>query len=155
MKTFLQRLLSTTDSLVPLIARLTLGLVMLPHGLQKVLGWFGGYGFSATLGAFTQQMHIPFIFALAAILTEFLGSLALILGFVSRVSAALVGFVMLVAVLTVHFPNGFFMNWAGTQKGEGFEYHVLAIGLALVVVVAGGGRASLDSMLSRKHSTNP
>jgi putative oxidoreductase len=155
MKTFLQRLLRTSDSLLPLIARLALGIVILPHGLQKLLGWFGGYGFSATMGYFTQQQHIPWIFALAAILTESLGSLAVILGLFSRVSAALVGAVMAVAVLTVHLPFGFFMNWGGAQKGEGFEFHVLALALALIVVLAGGGRASLDRLLARKPSPIP
>ena len=152
MKTFIQRLLSTTDSVLPLIARLALGIVILPHGLQKLLGWFGGPGFSGIMGFFTQQMHIPWIFALAAVLAESLGSLALILGLVSRVSAALVGTVMLVAVATVHSHVGFFMNWNGNQGGEGFEYHMLALGLALVVIVGGGGRASLDRMLSRQQS---
>jgi len=153
MNTFLQRVLSTTDSVLPLIARLTLGIIILPHGLQKLLGWFGGHGFSATMGFFTEQMHIPWIFALAAVLTESLGSLALILGFASRVSAALVGVVMAVAALTVHLSVGFFMNWSGMQKGEGFEFHLLAIGLALVVVVGGGGRASVDRLLMRKQAT--
>jgi putative oxidoreductase len=153
MNTFLQRVLSTTDSVLPLIARLVLGIVILPHGLQKLLGWFGGHGFSATMSGFTEHMHIPWIFALAAVLTEALGSLALIAGFASRVSAALVACVMAVAALTVHLSNGFFMNWAGAQKGEGFEYHLLAIGLALVVVIGGGGRASVDRLLVRKQAT--
>lgn len=152
MNTFLQRVLGTNDSVLPLIARLVLGLVILPHGLQKLLGWFGGPGFSGIMGFFTEQMHIPWIFALGAVLTESLGSLALIAGFASRVSAALVGIVMAVAALTVHLSNGFFMNWAGNQKGEGFEFHILAIGLALIVIVAGGGRASVDRLLVRKQA---
>jgi len=140
-------LLKTDDSVTPLIARLTLGLVMFPHGAQKALGSFGGYGFSATMNFFTGQLHIPALFAFLAIAAEFAGSIALITGFFSRVSAFGIAIVMLVATLTVHGSNGFFMNWAGNQKGEGFEYHLLAIGLALVVIISGGGKWSIDRLL--------
>lgn len=133
---------------MPLIARLVLGLVMFPHGAQKALGWFGGYGFSATMGFFTGQMHIPAFFAFLAIMAEFTGSIGLILGLFSRVSAFGIAANMLVAVLMVHAPNGLFMNWTSTQKGEGFEYHLLALGLALIVIVVGGGKWSIDSVLS-------
>jgi putative oxidoreductase len=121
---------------------------MFPHGAQKVLGWFGGHGFSATMGAFTHSMHIPAVFAFLAIAAEFAGSLGLIVGFLSRVAAFGIAMNMTVAILAVHHANGFFMNWMGNQKGEGFEYHLLAIGLALVVMVCGGGKASIDSALS-------
>jgi putative oxidoreductase len=123
---------------------------MFPHGAQKMLGWFGGYGFSGTMGFFTQQMGIPFIFALLAILAEFLGSLGLITGLLSRVAAFGIASVMVVAVLTTHFGNGFFMNWYGNQKGEGFEYHLLAIALALIVIIRGSGAFSLDRILAKK-----
>lgn len=142
------RVLATTDDLAPTIARLTLGLVMLPHGLQKNLGLFGGYGFSGTLGFFTETMGIPALFAILAIAAESLGAVALIAGVLTRVAAFGIGAVMLVAT-TIHLSNGFFMNWSGAQAGEGFEYHLLAIGLALVVMVKGGGRASVDRALSR------
>ena len=126
----LQLLLKTNDSFAPLIARLTLGLVMFPHGAQKALGWFGGYGFSGTMNFFTQQMHIPAPLAFLAIAAEFAGSIGLILGCFSRIAAFGIATNMVVAILTVHAANGFFMNWFGAQKGEGFEYHLLAIGLA-------------------------
>lgn len=132
---------------MPLIARLVLGLVMFPHGAQKALGWFGGYGFSATMGFFTGQMHIPAFFAFLAIMAEFAGSIGLILGLLSRVSAFGIAVNMLVAVVMVHASNGLFMNWTSTQKGEGFEYHLLALGLALIVIVVGGGKWSVDSVL--------
>lgn len=143
-------LLKTDDSFAPLIARLTLGLVMFPHGAQKALGWFGGYGFSATMNFFTGQLHIRELFAFLAIAAEFAGSIALIAGLLSRVSAFGIAVVMLMATLTVHASNGFFMNWAGIQKGEGFEYHLLAIGLALVVTLSGAGKWSLDRLLVRQ-----
>jgi putative oxidoreductase len=153
MKT-LQFLLKTDGGTAPLLARLALGIVMFPHGAQKVLGWFGGYGFDATMGFFTGTLHIPAVFAFLAILAEFGGSLGLITGFLSRLSAFGIGVTMTVAIFMAHAGNGFFMNWSGAQKGEGFEYHLLAIGLALVVLVQGGGKASVDGLLTRKSATN-
>ncbi len=147
MKTLLTAF-KTNDSFTSMMARLTLGLVMFLHGAQKVLGWFGGYGFSATMNFFTGQLHIPALLAFIAIVAEFLGSIGLIAGFLSRVSAFGIAIVMLVAAFMVHSPNGFFMNWAGNQKGEGFEYHLLAIGLALVVIISGAGKWSIDRLLS-------
>lgn len=140
----------TQDSSAALVARLTLGLVMFPHGAQKALGWFGGYGYSGTMGFFTGTMHIPAVFAFLAIAAEFAGSLALIAGVFSRAAAFGIAAVMTVAILTAHLANGFFMNWAGNQKGEGFEYHLLALGLALIVLIHGGGKASLDALLARR-----
>jgi putative oxidoreductase len=145
----LQLLVKTNDSFAPLIARLTLGIVMFPHGAQKALGWFGGYGFSGTMNFFTQSMHIPAPLAFLAIAAEFAGSIGLILGCLSRVAAFGIATNMVVAILTVHAANGFFMNWFGTQKGEGFEYHLLAIGLALIVIVCGAGKASLDNVFAK------
>src|SRR6266478_10024197 len=147
MKTLLT-VFKTNDSFTSMMARLTLGLVMFLHGAQKVLGWFGGYGFSATMNFFTGQLHIPALFAFLAITAEFAGSIGLVTGFLSRVSAFGIAVTMLVATLLVHASNGFFMNWAGNQKGEGFEYHLLAVGLALIVIVAGGGKWSADSLFS-------
>lgn len=149
MKT-LQLLLKTNDSAAPLLARLALGFAMFPHGAQKVLGWFGGHGFDATMGFFTGTLHIPAVFAFLAILAEFGGSLGLITGFLSRLSAFGIAVTMAVAIFMAHAGNGFFMNWSGAQKGEGFEYHLLAIGLALVVMIQGAGKASIDGLLARK-----
>ena len=146
----LQFLLKTDNHAAPLVARLALGLVIFPHGAQKALGWFGGYGFGGTMGFFTGTMHIPAVFAFLAIAAEFAGSLGLIAGFFSRVAALGIAAVMTVAILTTHLANGFFMNWAGNQKGEGFEFHLLALGLALVVLVYGGGKASVDALLARR-----
>jgi putative oxidoreductase len=126
---------------------------MFPHGAQKALGWFGGYGFDGTMGYFTGTLHIPALFAFLAILAEFAGSLGLITGLLSRLSALGIAATMTVAIFMGHAENGFFMNWYGSQKGEGFEYHLLAIGLALIVAVHGGGKASLDGMLAGKNAT--
>jgi putative oxidoreductase len=143
-------LFKTNNHTAPLIARLMLGIVMFPHGAQKMLGWFGGHGFTGTMNFFTGTMHIPAAFAFVAILAEFAGSLGLIAGLFSRVAAFGIASVMTVAILTTHAANGFFMNWYGNQKGEGFEYHLLALGLALIVLIHGGGKASLDGVLQRK-----
>jgi putative oxidoreductase len=148
MKT-LQLLFKTNNSFAPLLVRLTLGLVMFAHGAQLALGWFGGYGFSATMGFFTQQMHIPAPFAFLAIAAEFAGSIGLVFGALSRVAAFGIAATMVVAILTVHTANGFFMNWSGAQKGEGFEYHLLAIALALVVMINGAGKWSLDGLVAQ------
>lgn len=148
----LTSLTKTTDSAMPLIARLTLGVVMFPHGAQKVLGWFGGYGFSGTMGFFTGTMHIPALFAFLAIIAEALGSVALIVGAFGRLAAFGIAVNMTVAVAMVHYANGFFINWFGNQKGEGFEYHLLAVGLALIVMVYGSGKASIDRALARPQA---
>ena len=128
--------------------RLALGVTFFAHGAQKMLGWFGGYGFAGTMGFFTQQMHIPAVFAFLAICAEFFGGLGLIVGLLSRVAAFGIICNMLVAISTVHVHNGFFMNWTGQQKGEGFEYHVLALALLLIVLVKGAGALSVDRALS-------
>jgi len=131
-----------------LVGRLVIGLLMAAHGAQKLLGWFGGYGFGGTMGFLTAQVGLPYPIALLVILTESIGALFLVLGLASRVMAAGVAAVMVGAIATVHLANGFFMNWSGAQKGEGFEYHILAIALALVVMLRGSGAASVDRALS-------
>lgn len=145
-----KKLLATSDDYALTMIRLALGVVMFPHGAQKALGWFGGFGFSGTLGFFTSQMGMPSIVALLVILGEFLGALGLITGTLTRVAAF--GFVVIQvgAVALVHAKVGFFMNWLGNQQGEGYEYAILAIAMALVLLVKGGGRASVDSMLARR-----
>ena len=146
---WLERLFATPDDVAPTIARLALGLVMFPHGAQKMLGWFGGYGYAGTMGYFTHS-GIPAVFAFLAIMAEFLGSIGLILGALSRVAAFGIAANMIVAIVTVHASQGFFMNWFGNQKGEGFEYHLLAIALAAIVMVKGAGLLSFDRWLSTR-----
>jgi putative oxidoreductase len=138
----------TTDDRSLLFLRLILAGVMWPHGAQKVLGWFGGYGLEGSFGYLTKTIGAPAPFAALAIAAEFLGPLALLLGVLGRVAAVGIAGVMAVAVATVHLPNGFFMNWSGTQGGEGFEYHILMAAIALVIVVRGSGAYSIDRVLS-------
>jgi putative oxidoreductase len=143
------KLIHTDDDIQSLILRIMLGVVFFPHGAQKLLGWFGGHGFSGTMGFFTDTMGIPAIFAFLAIMAESLGAVALIAGFLTRLAALGIGSVMTVAVFMVHLPYGFFMNWFGNQKGEGFEYHLLAIAIALALIVKGGGKWSVDKLLTK------
>jgi putative oxidoreductase len=139
-----RRLIHTECDASGLVLRVVLGAVMFPHGAQKVFGWFGGHGLSATFNAFTTKMGIPWPFAALAIAAEFLGPLGLIVGLFTRVAALGIACNMAMAVLMVHLHNGFFMNWSGTQHGEGFEYHLLALGIAVALMVKDGGRWSLD-----------
>ena len=144
---FFERFLSTDQDRTLLFQRLILGIVMFPHGAQKLLGWFGGFGFSGTMGFFTGTMHIPSPIAFLIIIAESLGAIGLIVGLGTRLAALGIAAVMVGAVLTTHTSVGFFMNWLGTQKGEGFEYHLLALALALPLIVRGGGLLSLDGAL--------
>jgi putative oxidoreductase len=143
----LKRLLQTDDNLVSFIVRVFVGLVMFPHGAQKMFGAFGGHGFSGTMSYFTSQ-GTPAILAFLVIFTESIGSLLIVLGFTTRIWAALLTVIMLVA-MNVHMPNGFFMNWAGNQAGEGFEYHLLVIGICLALILKGAGRWSVDRQLTK------
>jgi len=131
---------------VGVILRITLAVVIFPHGAQKVLGWFGGHGFKGTMKYFTDS-GIPAVFALLAIAAEFLGSLGLAVGLLTRVAAFGIACVMVVAIVTVHWQHGFFMNWYGNQKGEGFEYHLLVLGIAITLITVGAGAWSLDGSL--------
>jgi putative oxidoreductase len=140
-------LLATEDSWALTAARLALGIVMFPHGTQKMLGWFGGYGFSGTMGFFISQ-GMPAPLAFLVIAAEFFGSPGLIVGLLGRVAALGVVALMVGAILIVHQTHGFFMNWEGKQPGEGFEYHLLAIGLGLTVLIGSSGALSLDRLLS-------
>lgn len=150
----LRKLLQTQNDYAALLVRLGLGLVMFPHGAQKALGWFGGPGIGGTIEGF-RSMGIPPFFGALAIIAEFLGSIGLIVGLLGRVAAFGIGCVMVVAALGVSLPNGFFMNWAGNLKGEGYEYHLLALAMVLATMVRGSGAWSLDYLLSRRGSEGP
>jgi putative oxidoreductase len=144
----MKKLLATPDDGVLTFMRLVLGVVFFAHGAQKMLGWFGGYGFSGTMGFFTSSLHVPAPFAALAIAAEFFGSIGLILGLLTRVAALAIAVNMLVAIYMVHIQNGFFANWAGNQKGEGIEYHLLALALLIALMIRGGGAFSADRALS-------
>ncbi|HAR45199.1 MAG TPA: hypothetical protein DCS05_03195 [Nitrospiraceae bacterium] len=145
-----KKLIATKDDRAALVLRVMLGLVFFPHGAQKLLGWFGGYGFSGTMGFFSGQLEIPAMFAFLAIIAEFFGALGLLAGLFTRVAALGIMSVMLVAVPMLHAKHGFFMNWSGNQAGEGFEYHLLVIAMAVALIIKGGGTWSADKALADK-----
>ena len=143
------KLVSTSNDVAFTLLRLVLGVVYFAHGAQKLLGWFGGYGFSGTMGFFTHQVGLPAPVAFLVIMTEFFGGLGLIVGLLTRIAALGIGIEMIVAVFMIHLPNGFFMNWYGNQKGEGFEYHLLAIAASAALLLRGAGAFSADRALSQ------
>lgn len=142
-----KRFFDTEAAWAPLVMRLVLGGVFFPHGAQKALGWFSGPGWSGTIGFF-GSMGVPAVMAALVIGGEFLGSLGLIVGLGTRLAAFGIAATMAGAIAMVHAEHGFFMNWFGNQAGEGYEYHLLAIGLAAAVFIAGAGRFSLDRLVA-------
>jgi putative oxidoreductase len=152
----MKKLLATNpNNWTALITRLALGITVFPHGAQKLFGWFGGYGFNGTMGFLTGQMHLPWIIGVLVILIESIGALFLIFGFATRIAAFAIIVNFLGVLFTSVINNGFFMNW-GMQpnKGEGFEYLILLFGLALVALISGGGKASIDSAIVNNNKTN-
>ena len=142
------KLLATDDSRSLTLIRLALAIAIFPHGAQKLLGWWSGPGFTGTIGGFAQGFGIAAPLAVAAILVEFFAPLSLALGIGTRFAGLALAIQMAVAA-SFHRGNGFFMNWTGTQAGEGFEYHILAIAIGLALAIAGGGAFSLDRLLAR------
>ena len=154
MTTFMKYLFQTDDKFSYWVPRVILGCVMLPHGAQKLFGWFGGFGFTNTMTYFTQTAGLPWIIAFLIIMGESLGSLGLIVGFFTRLSALGLICIMVGAITTVHIPNGFFMNWFGKQAGEGFEYHLLVIGMSIPLLISGGGKYSVDLLINKNFGQN-
>jgi len=144
----MEHLFATYPSWSMLVIRLGLGIVFFAHGAQKVLGWFGGHGLKGTIGYFQQALKIPPALTILAALTEFLGGIALIVGFLGRPAALGLIVVMLVAIAKVHSANGFFVNWSlQPGKGHGYEMNFALIAMAVAVVIAGAGMLSIDRMI--------
>jgi putative oxidoreductase len=142
-----QLIFSTNSSWGPAMIRMLLGTVLWAHGAQKLLGLFGGYGFGGTMQFFTTVAGLPWIVGLMVIIIEFFGSLSLVLGLATRLWSLFMVFLLTGIVFTAHIRNGFFMNWFGNQEGEGYEYFILAIGMAASLVITGSGALSLDQWL--------
>jgi putative oxidoreductase len=147
----MKKLLDTDRSFTSLGLRLAVGAIILPHGLQKLLGWFGGYGLEGTMRYFGETLHLPAALGALVIAAETAGAAALIAGLLTRVAAAGVLAVMVGAIALVHAPHGFFMNWFGAQAGEGFEFHLLVIVMSGVLVARGGGAYALDRLLAARR----
>jgi putative oxidoreductase len=144
------KIVETDRSFAPTLARFAAGSVMLAHGAQKMLGWFGGMGYEATYNGFTHHMGLPPLVANLVIFAEFFGALGLLFGFLTRFAALGITAVMVGAVAMVHARHGFFMNWMGNQGGEGYEFHVLMIGVMLALTWSGAGRWSVDRWLTKR-----
>ncbi len=146
----LARLFRTSDDPGATVARLALAIVIFPHGAQKALGWFGGGGFQASIHGFQTGLGIPPVLGFLAIAAEFAGAIGLFIGCLSRVAALGIMCNMIVAATLVSARNGFWMNWYGKQQGEGYEFHILAAGLALSTVIRGAGAFSIDRIIARR-----
>jgi putative oxidoreductase len=144
----MKKVMATGNDVALTILRVVLGTVFFAHGAQKMLGWFGGFGFHGTMGFFTN-MGMPAPLAFLIICTEFFGGLGLIVGLLTRIASFGIACLMVGAIFMVHLQNGFFMNWMGNQKGEGFEYHLLVLAMAAALLLRGGGAFSLDRSLSK------
>ncbi|MBS4065402.1 DoxX family protein [Lacibacter sp. MH-610] len=145
----LQKLFKTNNDYTGLLLRFAIGIVLFPHGAQKLLGWYGGYGFTGTMQFFTETVGLPWIIGLLVIVIEFFGSLLVLMGLGSRLAAVMIAFLSVGIIFTSHIQYGFFINWSGNQKGEGYEYFLLLIGLCLALLVNGSGKLSLDKVLAK------
>lgn len=144
----LNQIFSTSDSWAATIARLTVGLIMLPHGMQKVFGLYGGEGFTKTMKRFTNDMGYPSIIAFLIIFFEFFGAVGLIVGFASRIMAFGIIILMIGAILVAHRQYGYFLNWHNTKEGEGMQFNLLMIGICIVVMILGSGKMGLDNFIN-------
>lgn len=145
----LSLLYKTNEHTTGLIVRLALALVMLPHGCQLLFGWFGGFGFSGSMRYFTQIEGLPWAVGFAVILLQSFGALFILIGFAGRFFALALTALFIGMVVASHWQHGFFMNWMGNQQGEGFEFHVLAIGLSATLFAGGSGTYSVDALLTK------
>lgn len=141
------KIFNTNNSYIGLILRIALTIVVFPHGAQKLFGWFGGYGFTGTMGYFTETVGLPWIIGFLVIVLESIGAIALLVGFSTRIMALCYILLALGIAFTSHFENGFFMNWYGNQAGEGYEYFILWIGIAASLIILGGGKYSIDAKI--------
>lgn len=139
-----------TDLFAPLMLRIPLGLIFMAHGSQKLFGVFGGHGLTGTFRHFEEKIGIPPIFTLLAIIAEFGGGFGILTGFLTRVSAAGISAVMMVAIYKVHWVHGFFLNSSCVPgRGHGIEFNLALLGMALYLLIAGGGRWCLDRLVFR------
>jgi len=144
------KIFQTNSDWTPFVLRVFLGLVVFPHGAQKLFGWFDGYGFNGTMGFFTDTIGLPWIISFLVIILESIGAIAFITGVATRLIAISYTFVAFGIVFTSHIQNGFFMNWSGNQAGEGYEYFLLWIGMSIALIISGAGKYSIDKKIIKK-----
>jgi len=143
---------NTVDTWGLLFLRLGLGGIFLAHGGQKLFGWFGGPGFDGTIQYFQQQLGIPMELTVLAMVAEFFGGAGIVVGLFTRLAALGICSVMLVAMVKVHLPNGFFMNWnCSPGQGHGIEFNLALLAMAITLLCSGAGFASFDKWLSSRR----
>ena len=147
-----RKIIRTDDDKVLTLLRVALAIMVFPHGAQKLLGWFGGFGFSGTMGFLTQQMHIPAALALLVFAAEFFGALGVFFGFLGRIAAFGIAVDLTVVAVMAHLPNGFFLNYSGQQKGEGVEFLIVPVAAAIAIVIRGSGAWSIDRALMQDRT---
>ncbi|OOG20396.1 hypothetical protein BWD42_08710 [Sphingobacterium sp. CZ-UAM] len=147
-----QWMLSTDNSWTAFILRLTLGLVLFPHAAQKLFGWFDGPGLQGEIDYMTSHVNLPMFLAISAIAVECLGTFFILLGFLTRLTSIAIFFLFIGMIVVDHAAHGFFMNWFGKMPAgaEGFEYHLLVLGICLALILQGGGRYALDKLWRSK-----
>lgn len=141
-------LFETQESWSLAVLRVFLGTVVFAHGAQKLFGLFGGFGFDGTMQFFTETMGLLWLIGFLVIILESFGAVALVMGITTRLIAISYIFIGIGIVLTTHLPNGFFMNWFNNQDGEGWEYFILWVGMAMALSISGGGKYSLDRAIA-------
>ena len=152
----MNKLLATNpNNWTALIIRLALAVVIFPHGAQKLFGWFGGYGYEGTMGFLTGTAGLPWVVALLVILIESIGAVLIFFGSITRVASFGLIALFVGIIIKSHIGNGFFINWANAPGvGQGYEFHLLVIGMSLALLVAGGGKASVDVALVSNNPKN-
>jgi putative oxidoreductase len=145
----LLKLFQTKNDMAPMSLRVLLGLLILPHCMQKLFGWFDGDGYNVTMGFFTGNMGFPAMLASLCMMAEPFACLGLITGFMTRIAAGYFAVQMVMDISMIHIRYGFFMNWSGNKGGEGIEYDLLVIVITIALMIRGGGKWSVDSAISK------
>ncbi|KAB2879255.1 DoxX family protein [bacterium] len=146
----MKKIFATRDDSMLTLLRIVSGFIILAHGVQKLFGWFGGHGIGETMDSFEQWFGLPAFVTFLVILSDSVGALCLIAGFATRFMASSIAAVMIGAIALVHGKWGFYMNWYSERRGEGFEFHLLVLAIMIVLIIRGGGKASIDRWIARR-----
>jgi putative oxidoreductase len=148
-----KKIFKTSESdLISLFLRIVLAIEIFPHGMAKLVGWYGGDGFEQTMKYFTDVVGLPYPLSFIIIIVESFGTLLLVTGLGVRIISALLAFIMMGAVLLEHGKFGFLMNWSGQQQGEGFQFHLLIFSIAICLLAKGAGKWSFDAALNKRKT---
>lgn len=149
-----QKIINTKDDISPFVIRVTLGIVMFAHGSQKMLGWFSDHGATWTVEMWQKWWGFPPAITWAVIFGEFFGPIFMVFGFCTRIMACITTAIMIGAMYFVTFKWGFYMNWyTESTRGEGYEYHILVLGICLALFIKGSGKYSIDRALMKRNKS--